>query len=890
MSVREQVIQIIDEFMDEGRRKQLGEVFWREADVDDRVAVITKIARLLRFREVSVERAPIEKKTSYLLRGLRSTGFDATARSALAKYHLHAQRDLMGAFLDSWGIPHKNGEIDEEPLPPPAEQVAKSVQALRAKFDIRDIAVYLATLSLLYPEWQPVASPIAQQIAEEMRERGQGEQERVAGAATAAVEKPGEGEGEEERLPEEAETFTQLDIMLIKAAVSSISEVEGSLSEDALGDMIEEVAQLNGDRHRSYFHRGFFAGLFGKQPDFSFPEANDSRLAWYCSGLIMALARRHENEQLASLVEKNREVVNICLKSEDACSSMAAEQLFKALRYVRNDETAIAVLESRHIRAAGPRFAFELLRIGADLIRRGRVSQARSLLSKLRKAAQEMSAPKQFVAELDRRLAQCHQATGEFSRAEQLLEPLTEDEELGPRIYADIGLVKGGFRSLSEVTPPRRADDAEQFEQRLAKGEDFFLKVAEHPSGINGQYCLGVLYLLREKPEDALRYLTKACDGMIRQREEYEIAGVLPRARVFHAVAIIQALEESQFATAADLLTDAMEQWDPEEWPHWMIREAVEHLIAFSPGQASRLLDQFLDRCNALAQPHLHYEEWLRRSEKARSALRMRAEDPHRTSVERWEDWRILLQAYLSIRDIEGAEDALDALEVLSDDSTLRGRFLELLQDRNNYDPAWSVDDAAWARVRVLEMEGRYREAASILRDLMHKSLSENDVVEAQQIWGWMLQYGIDEAEFETEQRRLEGALKVTSLPDEDELETDRPMTITVVGGNEIQQKYDETISEKMKEKYPNLSVTFIHTGWSSNWGEQFDDMKTQLDRSDAVVIMRYIRTQLGRRIRANVKVWRTCTGSGGDAIARSIQTAVHAVLAQRTEDLDEQE
>ncbi|MFW5878530.1 MAG: hypothetical protein ACOCVR_01820, partial [Myxococcota bacterium] len=76
------------------------------------------------------------------------------------------------------------------------------------------------------------------------------------------------------------------------------------------------------------------------------------------------------------------------------------------------------------------------------------------------------------------------------------------------------------------------------------------------------------------------------------------------------------------------------------------------------------------------------------------------------------------------------------------------------------------------------------------------------------------------------------------------------------------------------------------HTGWSSNWGRHLEDMQPKLERSHGIVVMHFIRTQLGRQLRKRAGdlrlPWGACTGHGRDAIVSSIEMLARRIIDQR--------
>ena len=103
---------------------------------------------------------------------------------------------------------------------------------------------------------------------------------------------------------------------------------------------------------------------------------------------------------------------------------------------------------------------------GASLLRRGKTAEAKVFLEAVAAAAEDFDdLPDEFraviLARNRRKQAQVLQAEGEFTHAEAMLSELVrmEDFEDSANAPADLGLIRGGFRSLVSVLP--RKTDAE---------------------------------------------------------------------------------------------------------------------------------------------------------------------------------------------------------------------------------------------------------------------------------------------------------------------------------------------------------------------------------------------------------------------------------------------
>ena len=141
------------------RRIKAAEVFWSdEQSTEQQIEAVAAIATHMKFRTKSVIGLPLDRKAKYLatLPGIS----DTVAARALVSYHLEHQRPMMGAFLDSLGIAHENGLINEENVTAPdAEKIKTAAAELAEKFPADDVGLYFSTLVSQDPEtWKELVA------------------------------------------------------------------------------------------------------------------------------------------------------------------------------------------------------------------------------------------------------------------------------------------------------------------------------------------------------------------------------------------------------------------------------------------------------------------------------------------------------------------------------------------------------------------------------------------------------------------------------------------------------------------------------------------------------------------------------------------------------------
>ena len=140
------------------RRMTAAELFWAdEQSTEQQIEAVTALAAHMKFRAKSVIALPIEKKAKYL--ATLPAVSDSVAARALVNYHLEHQRPMMAAFLDSVGITHENGLINEENVvKPDPEKLKAAAGELASKYPREDVSLYFSTLVSQDPDtWGALA-------------------------------------------------------------------------------------------------------------------------------------------------------------------------------------------------------------------------------------------------------------------------------------------------------------------------------------------------------------------------------------------------------------------------------------------------------------------------------------------------------------------------------------------------------------------------------------------------------------------------------------------------------------------------------------------------------------------------------------------------------------
>ncbi len=681
--------------------------------------------------------------------------------------------------------------------------------------------------------------------------------------------------------------LTNLDALITRAIEATISTSPGALDDAQLEDVIEEILQNNPQRAKTYFHKGYLDVRLEHpvQPHFR-AESPDRRL-WYLAGAIRALEDRGDRQGILSLFEK--EHIGSLGREHSHRGELAAGPVFKALCEEGRVAAAVEFLSSESVRHTG---LFEwTLEFGTKLLQAQEFEAASRIFDLLDLAIKGMSASEirslgRLYFDIKRRHAHCLRFQRHFREATTILQELLKDPTAPEHsaMEVDIAVMSLGFRGLLDIEIPEK--HLNRFIQRLEQIRPA-LEAAEARSGdtAHAAYCLGVLSVATQtEPNKAADRLDRSVTNILRHSNEYDLGGLLSRARFYMGLARTEALDGSFVEKSRVLFHEAVSTgFRPPE--HLLLRYIVG-LSVLSPEQALRVAETAVIHLGAsrVLDPMLETEV-ASRSEAILSSLLQYALGEKRSGSRRFNDLMRILKHAISGSHIEIAFDALDGMEQLAREGICSTDFLKLLDDDRQYHPAWSKSDAAWSAIALNERAGKLVEARMTLEGEFHHTLSDRpygflDLAEEIREKIRELGAGRDElAGFERRLNDVRGEAGITIIA-EDVDET--PVRVTVVGGDERQADYDAAIIGHVATQLGAVKVEFRHTGWSGRWGPQFEEMRPTLDRSDVTVVLRLIRTNLGRRVRDYAKLWIGCAGYSRGSIERAIGTGVEMVRNQR--------
>lgn len=705
---------------------------------------------------------------------------------------------------------------------------------------------------------------------------------------------PGEPAGRVwEPAPREG-SLTTLDRIIDRALEDRARGTLGALNESEIDDAIDEFITLNGTRHESYFHPGYRDVLFEREMGESLRTEHPARLRWYWAGAVAAWAMRERWGRIASQYDDNPVVRELATGSSPA-SAAAVLPIVKALSRVgRSAEIGRALSDDALLRQ--PRLFPELLAAATGLLHDGDAAHARHILVVLDRTGGELEdrgvgPSRRDRLDARRRFAHSLRMLGEHEHARQLLEDLLEqdpDPNTHAMVHADLGLMQGRFDLLTDVALPARRTAAEKVRDRLAGGEEHYRQSVREAAeySAHGHYCLGVLALARgTDDEKAERHLVAAHTQFSKRPQSY--GRLLPRANLYAAVAKARQLQHDKLAHAARVIVDSLEAG--ARLPTHLVRETVDafdladdkeslrHVAEAITGTGDDLVLNELAECAAA----------LRQSPLLAERLHERASAGDGPAEIRAAHLRAALRGHMHARSYERAGDALDELERQALDGVGAPEFQELLTEPERYDPAWTPEDATIARARCHEALGEFLEATNVLRDLFFSLMAretENSFDDAggllQRIYG----YGRDRSQCSDMTDRYEAAARsfreLQADADTDPAPT-RVVRVLVVGGAEPQARAEETARAEIRRRNPHIRPTFVYARWGSNWDRALADFEREFGRHDALVILRFMRTNLGRHVRRRWpgdRPWRFCWKGSPGAIAEAVAKAAAAL------------
>ncbi len=882
---------------------------------DDKLAkaATVALARHDRVRRQSVEKWSLDKRAEHFAR-MRRLPSAQLAAALFTHFHLVKRKRLVVSFLDFLKIPHEGGLIKniEEVEAPARSRMVAAIRRMVATFPRAHVQLFLDVISCQssFDVFSDFDEACREAIADSLRAKPANAQvtDTFGGRLEADLaEEPQQTQPEPAPPPDETPpSFTTLDQILIRSVVASVADVHGALPPEKAEDLVEEVIQLNLERHQSYFHRGFLTVLLDRPLELDFPEASDVRRGWYACGAMLGYKRRNNLDAVVDLLTQRPELARELARPGTGYSERVVSIVFEAFCAKGRFAEAARFLSPAVVGRAGLPFARDVLESASSLIRERREADARRLLDVLLEAlpalAEDPDLPPDFEVLLQRRRAHCARLRGDFEAAKRLLEPQLDvaDPSVRSDILADLGLIECGLRSLADVRLPPEESMLDDFAAQFKPGWRNFERSSKVAAGgrSHGDFCIGMALFARGDGAAAIVHLERAVAGMSADPDRYGRFGPLDSARLALAVALAELTDLARVTYARDLLRQVLDA--RSKTPEYMLRRALTALELTDPDASIELAQELYTTTGTRALGVLAETRIIRHLPAALDELLEQARRPEFTAERRWDAANVVLTESHAMRDApdsagaaafrERATEALDVMvEIASHEESFRTQMIEFLDNSHGtWRTALDPLDARVVQSTLYEAGGEFANAAAELARAFHATLDVDDewaLGKAEALLEDIRALGGDPAVASLEprlaqyrevfERRSQSGLVVPPTVDPADLYG----LVLVVGGNETQSQQDQSLSTAIKRQWPNITLIFERTGWNSNWGEQLDAMEGELARARVVVIMRFVRTMLGKALRKRCNEleipWVACTGSGRASMLRAIEQAI---------------
>jgi hypothetical protein len=106
-------------------------------------ATLSAVAQLRKVRPVFMERQPRPARHAAMISTLSKPALDLAAGNLLRGWLVKKHKQLLADFLDSLGIPHKDGTVEDLPATVEDEKLKVAVEAVLAKHPKDVTTVYL---------------------------------------------------------------------------------------------------------------------------------------------------------------------------------------------------------------------------------------------------------------------------------------------------------------------------------------------------------------------------------------------------------------------------------------------------------------------------------------------------------------------------------------------------------------------------------------------------------------------------------------------------------------------------------------------------------------------------------------------------------------------------
>ncbi len=675
-----------------------------------------------------------------------------------------------------------------------------------------------------------------------------------------------------------------------------------------VGAVVEELLDLEPLREGSWFLAGFASGWNSATP--APPTTTTAATDAMLRGRLAALTERGATTEVAEVVRRAHGAIERILRTSEG-QPLAAGIVYAMLDADPSRASALLRLPSEPF----PGYR-DVLAHAADtalrLLDRGRVALAEQILAACDETITLWSATardetdatslERAAAAIAIRRVSCRRQRSDFVGAADMLDRVPPDRvarDDAARAAEERALIAVELGDPRSLAFPRRAEDRARLSARLERAEaSIEHAVRAAPDRAAPHLLAGLLALTRRDDRRASVELgmAKATWPSVTPEADRDTepagaeAGHLAAIGFHAALARARLLEPGTDEAAATAMLDALAAGYQPGPDH--LAEAIHALEAHGAPQAADIAVAAFGTSptNTAAVNALIRHAQLGHPSAVAAAGAVT--DEERVSLaDRFE----ILSAAARGAHTAGAPDELDVAvdgveRVLTRvcDPALELRWAVSLGTgplRDAVGPLYA--DAR--RVDLLRRAGAPDEAAAITRGLFYRAAADREApLDAHDLLELMGELGVDDEELASLARLVpaaSGAPASSATADEASVRLRRVVKVLFVGGNEVQARYHAAVDDHLGSTYGGqVSVEWFTPGWSANWGQEAARVEAAYPTSDALVLMSFVRTLLGRRLRRTAGEaglpWIACTGHGRASLERAVERAV-AVVAR---------
>jgi hypothetical protein len=105
--------------------------------------VLATVAQTRKLRPTFFERTPRDSRHAAMAETLSRPRLELMAANLLREWLMKSQTAMLADFLDSLGIAHKDGAVDDLPATVPDANLKTAIETILAKYPAEEVAVYL---------------------------------------------------------------------------------------------------------------------------------------------------------------------------------------------------------------------------------------------------------------------------------------------------------------------------------------------------------------------------------------------------------------------------------------------------------------------------------------------------------------------------------------------------------------------------------------------------------------------------------------------------------------------------------------------------------------------------------------------------------------------------